>query len=193
MKVKEIIVVEGRDDTRRIQEAVDADTIETNGSAIDMAVLERIKKAHALRGVIVLTDPDFPGGKIRHAITAYVPEVKHAFIAKEDCQSPKGGSLGIEHASAAVIRKALENVYTPMLEATNSEDNQAFCQRIGLIGQPQSASYRKILGDALGIGHTNGKQFVKRMTMFQLSQADVIQAMQQHGLPLPNIEEELRS
>ena len=34
MKIKEIIVVEGRDDTAKIKSAVDADTIETNGSAI---------------------------------------------------------------------------------------------------------------------------------------------------------------
>jgi 5S rRNA maturation endonuclease (ribonuclease M5) len=35
MKVAEIIVVEGKDDTRRIQEVVEADTIETIGSAIN--------------------------------------------------------------------------------------------------------------------------------------------------------------
>lgn len=34
MKIKEIIVVEGKDDTVAIKRAVDADTIETNGSAI---------------------------------------------------------------------------------------------------------------------------------------------------------------
>ena len=33
MKIKEIIVVEGRDDTNRVKEAVDCDTFETNGSA----------------------------------------------------------------------------------------------------------------------------------------------------------------
>ena len=34
MKIKEIIVVEGRDDTNRVKEAVDCDTFETNGSAL---------------------------------------------------------------------------------------------------------------------------------------------------------------
>ena len=45
MRVKEIIVVEGRDDTARIQLAVDADTIETNGSAINKQTLEKIRHA----------------------------------------------------------------------------------------------------------------------------------------------------
>lgn len=41
MQVKEVIVVEGRDDTQRIKLAVDADTIETNGSAIDRDVIDQ--------------------------------------------------------------------------------------------------------------------------------------------------------
>ena len=71
-KIKEIIVVEGRDDTRRILESVEADTIETNGSAIDEETLKLIKKAHETRGVIVFTDPDFPGEKIRKIIYFFI-------------------------------------------------------------------------------------------------------------------------
>ena len=73
MQVKEVIVVEGRDDTQRIKLAVDADTIETNGSAIDREVIDQIKHAQAKRGVIVFTDPDFPGEKIRKIISREVP------------------------------------------------------------------------------------------------------------------------
>ncbi len=61
MKIKEVIVVEGKDDTTAIRRAVDADTIETNGSAINEETIEKIKLAQKTRGVIVLTDPDFPG------------------------------------------------------------------------------------------------------------------------------------
>ncbi len=44
MLFKEVIVVEGRDDTRRLKEIFpDIETIETNGSAIDKPTLERIK------------------------------------------------------------------------------------------------------------------------------------------------------
>ena len=43
MKVKEVIVVEGRDDTVAIKRAVDADTIETNGSAINESTLPVVK------------------------------------------------------------------------------------------------------------------------------------------------------
>ena len=43
MKIKEIIVVEGRDDTNRVKEAVECDTFETNGSAITKKKIDRLK------------------------------------------------------------------------------------------------------------------------------------------------------
>lgn len=192
MKIKEIIVVEGRDDTRRIQEAVDADTIETNGSAIDEEVLQRIEKAQQIRGVIVMTDPDFPGGKIRETISQRVPDIKHAFLKKADCQSPKGGSLGIEHASTETIRKALEKVYTTVQTAEEDDNLRSFLLAAGFIGKPHSAHYRDQLGDALRIGHTNGKQLLKRLQSFQVTQEEVRAAMIQMGIPLPEEHSERR-
>ena len=50
MKIKEIIVVEGKDDTTAIKQAVNADTIETNGSAINDETIEKIKLAKETEG-----------------------------------------------------------------------------------------------------------------------------------------------
>ena len=90
MKIKEIIVVEGKNDTAKIKKAVDADTIETNGTEISQETLELIKIAHDKRGVIVFTDPDAPGEKIRKQIQAYVPGVKHAFLIKKMQKQSQG-------------------------------------------------------------------------------------------------------
>ena len=57
MKIQEVIVVEGKDDTKRIKMAVNADTIETRGSAISDETLDQIAKLQEKRGVIVFTDP----------------------------------------------------------------------------------------------------------------------------------------
>ncbi|PWZ97994.1 ribonuclease M5, partial [Staphylococcus pseudintermedius] len=116
MKVNEFIVVEGRDDTERVQRAVTCDTIETNGSAIDQGILDVIRQAQETRGVIVLTDPDFPGDKIRTTIREAVPGVKHAFIDRERAKN-KRGKIGVEHASLEDIREALMHVSTPLSEA----------------------------------------------------------------------------
>ncbi|WP_174615332.1 ribonuclease M5 [Virgibacillus ihumii] len=170
MKIKEIIVVEGRDDTAKIRQAVDADTIETNGSAVNEPILKQIEHAKNKRGVIIFTDPDYPGERIRHIVDQAVPGCKHAFIKREDARAkhPAASSLGIEHASAATIRRALGDVY----ELTDNEPSEITKQDLishGLIGSSKASSRRGRLGELLQIGHTNGKQLLKRLTMFQIS------------------------
>ena len=109
MKVAEIIVVEGKDDTRRIQEVVAADTIETIGSAINDEILTQIEHAQETRGVIIFTDPDYSGEKIRKTIMEVVPDAKHAFYQEKLQFLKNGGSLGVEHASDEAIIEALKS------------------------------------------------------------------------------------
>ena len=177
-KIKEIIVVEGRDDTRRIKESLEADTIETNGSAINAETLKLIGKAQATRGVIVFTDPDFPGEKIRKTISRAVPGVKHAFLTIDEARPKHRGSLGIEHASPEAIRTALSKSYTEVLEQEIFIPRQLLLDA-GLIAGEFARRRREKLGDQLSIGYTNGKQLQKRLQMFQISPDEVIQAMQQ--------------
>lgn len=169
MNIKEIIVVEGKDDTTAIKRAVGADTIETNGSAISEEILRRIEHAQQKRGVIVFTDPDYPGRRIRAIIEERVPEVKHAFLAKAKTIAKNGKGLGIEHASDADIREALCNVYTVTANVQQEEITLDDLMLARLIGHPQSKQRRERIGNILNIGMTNGKQLHKRLMMFQIS------------------------
>ncbi|OEH92622.1 ribonuclease M5 [Bacillus solimangrovi] len=178
MKIKEIIVVEGKDDTVKIKHAVDADTIETNGSAINKATLEQIRLAQETRGVIVLTDPDYPGERIRRIISENVPGCKHAFLQKGQAIAKKGRGLGVEHASVADIRAALEGLREEMSEPVEQIKWQDLVQA-GLIGGTQAKSRRERLGVLLKIGYTNGKQLHKRLKMFQITKQQYEQALQQ--------------
>ncbi|MDM5331778.1 ribonuclease M5 [Ureibacillus composti] len=180
MKIKEIIVVEGKDDTTAIKRAVGADTIETNGSAISEETLKRIAHAHEKRGVIVFTDPDYPGRRIRAIIEERIPSVKHAFLSKEKTIAKNGKGLGIEHASDEDIREALKNVYTPNIN-NNFEELITLddLMQAKLIGHPQSKQRRSRLGELLNIGMTNGKQLHKRLVMFQITVEQFGQAIAQ--------------
>lgn len=177
-KIKEIIVVEGKDDTKRLALAVDADTIETNGSAINSETLERIALAQETRGVIVFTDPDGPGEKIRKIISESVPGVKHAFITKAQARrrSEKKESIGIEHASIATIKDALDAVVEERIDAEETV-SQGFLMQSGLIGSNKSRTLREALGEELRIGYTNGKQLKKRLTMFGITEHEVEEAL----------------
>lgn len=170
MKINEVIVVEGKDDTTAIRQAVEADTIETNGSAISDECISRIKHAQEIRGVIVLTDPDFPGRRIRAIIEEHVPGVKHAFLPKKQTIAKNGKGLGIEHAKSEDIRHALENVHTASDNEFVSSITLDDLILAKLLSHPSSKNRRERLGELLNIGPTNGKQLVKRLEMFQITE-----------------------
>jgi ribonuclease M5 len=174
--IKEIIVVEGKDDTTAIQRAVEADTIETGGSAINAAILKRIKLAQQRRGAIIFTDPDHAGERIRKIITERVPGCKHAFLTQEEALYK--GNIGVENAPPDVIRRALENVRTEY-EGAESQIDWNDLLHCGLINHSDAANRRLKMGNLLGIGYCNGKQFYKRCKMFQISQQEFQLAYQQ--------------
>ncbi|SEI12547.1 RNAse M5 [Halobacillus karajensis] len=178
MKIKEVIVVEGKDDTARIKSAVDADTIETNGSAIDEAVIEQIKHAQNKRGVIIFTDPDYPGERIRHIVTQHVPDCKHAFLPKEKARAKHDKGIGIEHASISDIQEALSAIYE-LVDIHEGEITKQDLIDYGLIGGSQSSKRRERLGVVLNIGKTNGKQLLKRLNMFHITSKQLDRVMNQ--------------
>ena len=176
MKIKEIIVVEGRDDTTAIKRAVNADTIETNGSAVPKSVLERIQHAQGKRGVIILTDPDYPGQRIRQIVFDHIPGCKHAFIDRQDALKKKGRGLGVEHATPEVIREALKQAHT-MAEEPIEQISKEDLIFVGLIGGPKAKERREKLGISLRIGYANGKQLYNRLLMFQITQEEFFYEM----------------
>lgn len=180
LRIKEVIVVEGRDDTAKIMQAVQADTIETNGSAVNKEVLKRIQHAKDKRGVIIFTDPDYPGERIRHIVDQAVPGCKHAFITRDEARAkkPNHKSLGIEHAPIQVIQQALADVYE-LTELTANEIEKQDLIYYGLVGGPKASQRRSRLGELLQIGHTNGKQLLKRLGMFQITKKQFDQAVKQ--------------
>ena len=97
-KIPEVIVVEGKDDTANLRRFYEVDTYETRGSAIDQDDLERIATLQELRGVIVFTDPDYNGERIRKIIMQEVPQAKHAFLNRgEAVPKSKTKEIGRAH------------------------------------------------------------------------------------------------
>ncbi|GAX08808.1 ribonuclease M5 [Secundilactobacillus silagincola] len=177
--IKEVIVVEGKDDTKQIAKAVKADTIETRGSAVPEETLDLIEEVAKKRGIIIFTDPDFSGEKIRKIVSEVVPNAKHAFLPKaEGVPTKAGGSLGVEHASAEAIREALAHVYTEG-DSTVEQISQADLIKARLVGVPEAKARREALGELLRIGYVNGKQLKKRLLMFQISSETFWHAIEQ--------------
>lgn len=176
-KISEVIIVEGRDDIRRLNEVVSADMIETHGMGLNDDIMAVIEQAYHKRGIIIFTDPDYAGESIRKQITARCPQAKHAFITRAEGTPDKKGSLGVEHASDEAIINALSQVATPREEIQSI--NIQLLHRYGLLGGPHAKQRRKKLGERLRIGYTNGKQLQKRLATFNITEEQFINTMNQ--------------
>lgn len=177
-KIKEVIIVEGRDDIRRVSEVVQADFIETHGMGLNDKIMSIIEEAYRKRGIIIFTDPDHAGETIRKAITQRCPNAKHAFIRRNEGIPKKQGSLGVEHASREAILEALQSVAT-VDESAELQIDETILRQYGLLGGQGSKQKRQQLGEKLRIGYTNGKQLKKRLATFQITKERLDQAMKE--------------
>ena len=119
----------------------------TRGSAINEQDLERIQRLHQRHGVIVFTDPDFNGERIRRMIMTAIPTVQHAFLKRDEAvpkSKTKGRSLGIEHASYEDLKTALAQV-TEQFENENEFDiSRSDLIRLGFLAGADSRKRRRI-------------------------------------------------
>ncbi|NTW71042.1 MAG: ribonuclease M5 [Eubacteriaceae bacterium] len=160
--IKELIVVEGKDDISAVKKAVKAQVIATSGLGIEEKTLKIIEMAVHKTGVIILTDPDYAGEKIRRIINDRIPGCKNAFLPRE--AGTKDGNIGIENASPADILKALEDVKVTV-EYTETHSAETL-RDLGILSGKNAKILREKLGEYLGIGYCNGKQFHYRLNSY---------------------------
>lgn len=170
IKIRESVVVEGKDDEAAVRTAADCNIICTHGYGITKETLTLIKTAYEKNGIIIFTDPDHAGLSIRNRLKELFPDAKDAFLSKE--QAYKKGDIGIENAGPEDIIRALSAVATKH-EPNAAPLTDADMSALGLSGASDSADRRAKLGAALGIGYANTKTFLKRLNYLGID-ADTI-------------------
>ena len=183
VKIKETVIVEGRDDTINLKRAVDCFTIETHGFGIRRETWEQIEKAYSERGIIIFTDPDHSGEEIRRKLTERFPDAGQAYIARKDAL--KKGDVGVENAEPEVIAGALLRARDLMKrEAPLEEDISAKdpitmndLDELGLSGGEGSKELRQEAGKALGIGYANAKGFLRKLSGFGIKREELYEAI----------------
>ena len=119
IKVRRPIVVEGRYDRIKLASLIDGVIIETGGFRIfkDKELLDSLRHIAATTGIILLTDSDAAGFKIRNFIKSalgknaiithvYIPAVKG--VEKRKAAPSAEGLLGVEGLDPETLRKAFE-------------------------------------------------------------------------------------
>lgn len=167
--IKEIIVVEGRDDITSVKQAVDAEVIAVHGFGLTRENIELIRRAVEVRGVIVLTDPDHAGESIRRRIEELCPGVRHAYIMRED--GLKGDDVGVENANPQIIREALAKAHAGQAESRR-EFTPGDLFDNGLMTGPGAREKRRELGKKLGIGYASASTMLSRLNHYGISRKD---------------------
>ncbi len=173
--IKEVIVVEGKDDVTAVKAALDAQVITTNGYHYGKGLIKTLRKLANRRGLIIFTDPDYVGERIRRDISSQVKGCKHAFLAQD--KSTRDKDIGIENASPEDIREAIKKA-----KAINVEVEEVYTKEdmvhFGLEGGKASREKRDKLGQELGIGYGNAKQFLSRLNNFAITKEEFIRALE---------------
>lgn len=158
IKIDRVVIVEGRYDKIKLSSILDAVIIETEGFGIfnNKEKQKLIRKLAETKGLLILTDSDSAGFKIRSFIRGMVPaeQIKHAYIPdifgkeKRKTEPSKEGKLGVEGVKADIIIDALEKagvLYEETEDKEQREITKLDLYEDGLSGKADSDALRKKL------------------------------------------------
>lgn len=166
IKVREVIVCEGRYDKDTLSQVFDAVIVETGGFGVfndteKLALLRRLSEA---RGLIILTDSDGAGFQIRGYLKGALnpDKVKHAYIPdipgreKRKKTASRAGTLGVEGMRPEVLVEALRRAGATFEGEGHTghgggEIPAAELYALGLTGRPGSSELRLALLKKLGL------------------------------------------
>ena len=158
IKIKETIIVEGKYDKMRLSPLFDANIIELGGFQIynnkdRLALIRRIADKN---GIIILTDSDSAGFRLRHYLSSAIPKanIKNVFIPdvsgkeKRKAKPGKENLIGVEGMTTEVLISAFKKSGIDV-ENGSFERTEPFCKSFlyeaGLSGGENSSELRKKL------------------------------------------------
>ena len=158
IKLKQAVVVEGKYEKIKLSSLIDAVIIQTNGYGIfkDSDKLALIRYYAAKTGIIIMTDSDSAGFKIRNfikgavdkndtVINVYIPDIfgKEKRKLKPSCE----GKLGVEGVDKEIILEALAKAGVCAESSDNNSEkiNKTDLFELGLSGGKNSSLLRKKL------------------------------------------------
>lgn len=117
IKLSRAVIVEGKYDKIRLSNLLDATIIQTDGFAVfkDKEKQRLIRRLAEKHGILILTDSDAAGFKIRSFLSGCVPpeSVVHAYIPdvfgkeRRKAHASKEGKLGVEGIETKLLTQAL--------------------------------------------------------------------------------------
>ncbi|MBQ8767831.1 MAG: DUF4093 domain-containing protein [Clostridia bacterium] len=164
IKINEAVIVEGKYDKIKLSGILDTVIVETDGFAIfkDKEKQRLIRYLAEKRGIIIMTDSDSAGFKIRsflkgiidndNIVNVYIPDIYGK--EKRKTEMSKEGKLGVEGMNVQIITEALEKAGVICSENNNAESREITHTDFfedGISGGENSSLIRKALAKELNL------------------------------------------
>lgn len=170
---KQLFVVEGKHDEMHLQSLYnEIQTISVGGSAVNKDALNFLVAHQDKFDIIILTDPDYPGMKIRQKIDEALNHAHHIYVEKKHAQYKN--KVGIEHVSKIHLDEAMKHV---IRNGNKNTITQQEFNDLQLQGSKSNAEKRQRLAQALHLGKVNAKAMYKMINMLGLSKEDILKKL----------------
>ena len=166
-----IIVVEGKTDVDKVSKLIKAHFIITNGSEVSRETISYLRTLSKTRKIIILTDPDYPGLRIRNIISNNIPNAYHAYVDRS--MSSNGKKLGVAECEENEIIRALSNLVQYKYDEKNELISSFDMYALGLTGKPNSKELREKVFKHFELGYGNSKTLAKHLSLSGVSMQEV--------------------
>ena len=162
IKIDQAVIVEGKYDKIKLSALIDAVIITTDGFRIfkDEEISDLIRRYAETTGIVILTDSDAAGFRIRGHIKSICPEGKitNLYIPdifgkeKRKAEPSKEGKLGVEGIDIGVLAKLFERAgITSDKKRTEEPITAQDLYELGLSGGADSSRLRRRIAAELAL------------------------------------------
>lgn len=192
IKIKEAIIVEGKYDKIKLSSILDAVIIVTDGFRIykDKEKMSLIRHYARTTGIIILTDSDSAGFRIRNYIKGSVKNGKVYNVYSPDVYGKESrkikpsaeGKLGVEGIKPELLLDAFRKAGIQASDAPPNPDpiSQTDLFELGLSGCLGSGEFRRELQKSLGLPELLSAKSLVEVLNTMMTKAELIEFLEEN-------------
>lgn len=160
-----VIIVEGKHDVSKLSSFYESIYVITNGYEIPKEEIEFIKALKKGTQIIVLTDNDEAGKKIRSKVN----EIRNDLVNIEITAPSSSKKKGVAECDNLDIQKALDKYVSNKI---NKEEIDLY--KLGLIGKENSKELRNYIRNKFNLGNANTNNIKERLNILEIKIEELI-------------------
>ena len=165
-----VLIVEGKGDSSYLSSFIDAMYVCTNGYDIKEQDIDFLKHVSTQKKVIILTDPDDAGKKIRERLNKLLPFAINVEVSYESCH--KNHKHGIAECDK-------ETIITALKEHFSKQKPQPYNEYLFLMNGNDSLLREEICAK-FHLGKCNFKTMIKRLNFLNIKEKETKKVMDEY-------------